>query len=485
MNRVAFTFILLISIAFPAVPSTAAEAGTGNCDASEKGFLKKLDRARSYFTPTRPGCDEAAKGVGEKCSVPRGQFCEDFKDQAGIEALGRTGGQGTADPSNDMVKKMLRTANCYRGVKACLNHELEKIDKACGKVDTSKPATGASGAGASAPGAKAKAGSKPPAPAVPAEKDKDNSPMFGLFAKVDLREIGDCMTAQGAELEAKAREVFATSNKTKTPEQLAREQLICRDKTSRVCDLNTDGTQKAGIADEKNPEEMRARGATPALVGDACSGTLLRDGQTVSTAGHCTEDINGSATRTLQVTDGNGQTQTVMGRCARGQYEPGKQDFSTCTLDTALPAPDNYLLSRDDSIATCQTVGLEYRCPNSRLQKISSEPVTIYGYTSDEAGVRRLNVSEGYVRYEERYNSFYTSAPTQPGISGAGYMVDLDGRRVILSSNSHGSSAESVYGGAGNVLTPDQLELTRTQLRAPVTRTGEPLMRSVINGSRR
>lgn len=241
--------------------------------------------------------------------------------------------------------------------------------------------------------------------------------------------------------------------------------IDCIDNNSgnRVCQVSENGTQFKAI--EKGEE---LNGNSPAKLETSktsCSGTLLGDGLTVMTAGHCTDKLDKDGQPTISVYDKYGTLHKVSATCVRGLYNKDAPldtvDSSYCRLSSPIAANPVYVATLDPSQKTgCTTVGYLKKCAPDFFQGLSSSPVSMRAWPAqyNEVDFKRsdntLYQTTGTLYYDSsNHNLFTNNMLCTSGCSGGGYLVDHHGEQVLVSAHSYGY--DKFPGGGAHVIPVD------------------------------
>jgi hypothetical protein len=232
---------------------------------------------------------------------------------------------------------------------------------------------------------------------------------------------------------------------------------------NRVCQVSENGTQFKAL--EKGDE---LNGNSPAKLETdhtSCSGTLLGDGVTVITAGHCTNKLDKNGQPTISVYDKNGTLHKLPATCVRGMFDErapvDSVDSSYCRLSSPIAANPLYVATLDPSQKTgCMTSGYLKKCAPDFFQRMSSSPVSMRAWPAqnDEATFKRNNSTlyqtTGTLYYDSSNQNLITrNMLCTSGCSGGGYIVDYGGEQVLVSAHSYGNDRSP--GGGAHVIPVD------------------------------
>jgi|GEM_PF-3954316 len=311
-----------------------------------------------------------------------------------------------------------------------------------------------------------------------------------FYLKVD-RPQGECWRKMGAQSELVARQTLASSMNIKTGQALS-ETIYCvnNDIGNRVCNFDPTGKQtfKETAPDDGRPD---VGSTSPGKFVNAdgtsgnCGGSLLGDGSTFLTVGHCTQSLS-SPNQMVAVTDASGTLRYVDATCSTGQFTRTTQaDISTCTLSTPVPANPVYYATLDTSNSgnACTTSGYVMSCGEGWFKNLTNQPVTMWAYpaqfdTSTLDITHNLTESTGTMIYDPTTHQLTTDMMCSGGCSGSGYYTNVDGKTVIVGANSYGSRYD-VGTGAAAVPTQVYQGLVVPSVSTKKLENGSPLFQKI------
>ncbi len=198
------------------------------------------------------------------------------------------------------------------------------------------------------------------------------------------------------------------------------------DTGQRDCLLKEPGQSFEQI-DETDPETAQSVNTSIGYMhkpGGHCSGTVLGDGRTFRTAGHCRTDGGDYAVRVL---DRHGTWQNRLINCPVA-IDEGNQDAMFCQLDQPIEAFPTHAMIRNDNLPDCSKTGWVWQCPTSGLENLSNTPATIISYPARYP----LTRSTANLRYDSIRQVMFSNAIVTGGSSGAPTVIDFRGDMVDL-----------------------------------------------------
>ncbi len=234
-------------------------------------------------------------------------------------------------------------------------------------------------------------------------------------------------------------------------------QLQCYgfDNLNRVCSASK-GLESAGAMTPGGDGHFEFAGFSPGQMLFGCSGSLLGDGSTFVTAGHCTKDLGATGGHVdLRVFDVDGFPHNVGAVCVRGAYTyagGGNPDVSVCRLDHTISAPQQYLAVLDRTAGEfCKPEGWILRCGLSFFSQFAGQTARVYGfpYFDGQEAKSPFDVPSR-VEFNAESNSFTFQHWCTGGCSGAGIFVQARSRKIILTVISW-ESREEPQGGAAAI----------------------------------
>lgn len=241
----------------------------------------------------------------------------------------------------------------------------------------------------------------------------------------------------------------------------------------RACVFTGSGQSVENLQAGGEPADGRGLEFTPAGLRDEergtyCSGSVLGDGRTVLTAGHCFSDP-GRSNAQMTVTGSDGQTYERRADCNAGRYDFVRgPDLAMCRLQEPVPAHPTYMATVDNSVQgeRCVPTGYVLRCPANYFQRNSSGQVTTIGYPEGYNGQLVRSNGQYAVTRENNQNFVNYNTWTQPGSSGGGVVTTIDGYRVILAPVSDGPNMNPLQGGG---IVPYYRDVSRLRIQSVPT----------------
>ncbi|MCC7404476.1 MAG: hypothetical protein IT288_08765 [Bdellovibrionales bacterium] len=228
--------------------------------------------------------------------------------------------------------------------------------------------------------------------------------------------------------------------------------------------------------------QMQMRNSDGQIVG-TCSATAFGDGSQAITAAHCFDQNGGRAT--LWTPDAQGRMQSTGATCVPNeQYDYSHNtlvahDTVICNLDSrAYVNRTTFVATRDSSIRSgCIPQDYYLRCAPQEFERINGTQVEVVGFPASQKrdGQFRPILSNGRVYYDPHSSSFTSDTVSDPGASGAGYITDINGYRVILTNHSVRYNSSQI-GGAPVIEWTDVARM-RTRLTAQKVNGAESIFR--------
>lgn len=370
-------------------------------------------------------------------------FCQKAQNSSNAADLNSGANQGFSEIHSQGVDQLVNSANCHYRVGTCYRigsdfegkPVLDDVYSKCLSVDkTSTSAT----------------------TDAQMERGRDlvaaQDYIIEILSQVLMPE-DKCWKNAGTQYEAQARQAMADGFKGKTAEAVKMEAINCitHDNSNRVCQYTGTRGQRFSETDYEDPLRDK-EGSSPARMGkDHCSGTLLGDGVTIVTAGHCT--IDNAGTNEFTVHDRNGVAHYVDAHCVPGNFEFFKVDISKCTTSKAIDANPVYLATLDSNVAgnNCVDENFVMRCGPGFFEDLSTREATIWVYPSGY----NLTRTTGTMYYDSAKNILNYDAICTGGCSGGGVLVDHNGRKVVVAANSWGNRYLADQSGANPALYSD------------------------------
>ncbi len=260
---------------------------------------------------------------------------------------------------------------------------------------------------------------------------------------------------------------------SKDPAALEQQSVDCvdHDNGNRVCVFTASGGSRFREVPNGGADAI-AEGASPARLsfqsGGKCSGTLLGDGRTVVTSGHCTS--SGSAVNPIEVFDSTGKSHLVSARCESG-YSTGYQsisntvenDFSICHLDQRIISNPIYVATYSPMMAGngCSSSGFVMTCGRGYFENLSQKPVTMTAFPVQRDGVTmavaepKMMWTTGVLRWDNVSRNLKSDMICTGGCSGAGYLVNEGGRQVLVAVHGYDNRYASGKGGGPTIPSED------------------------------
>ncbi|NQZ02125.1 MAG: hypothetical protein HRT45_15810 [Bdellovibrionales bacterium] len=170
-----------------------------------------------------------------------------------------------------------------------------------------------------------------------------------------------------------------------------------------------------------------------------CSGTPVGDGSHVWTAAHCLVPGN----QTQFVTEVNGRRVLSEMDCADRTlgYSLTNYDFALCRLSNPVPMDQpTFVLTENRSLRgyECIPNGFYLECSHNyirRLEGTNAQIVAFPGSQRSPAGGYTPIYTQTPIQFNRSEGGFYARSLADPGSSGAGWIVDIDGRRVLVGNS--------------------------------------------------
>lgn len=278
------------------------------------------------------------------------------------------------------------------------------------------------------------------------------------------RTQSQCFKQAADSYERQARENLAKSAATKTPEEFAQQAIDCitHDNGNKVCVFRTSGGshfEKVSYLEGSCNEQSDKRSCTenvknnsPARL-DGCSGTLLGDGESIVTAGHCTKN---ATSQMVEVFDKDNRKMHIQANCAVGIDEEVRgTDVSVCKLTQPIKANPTYLATYDANVSGsgCETTGYIMKCGEGFFQNLTQHPVSMMAYPTQydrETGstTKDLYWTKGVLLWDKETKNLQTDMLCTGGCSGGGYTINYEGRNVVVGAHGYTNRYVAGYGGA-------------------------------------
>lgn len=384
---------------------------------SAQSDASQLDKCHKLFKEHLDNCIETFK-------------VSDFCKQAGTLPASDP---GMLNAAKNQISQFVQSANCHWLVGACYKDM--------------RSATGGSASGApdrykTCPHNKIKSQGE----ATRAAKEYGQN----FYQEIDNLQ-GDCWRAKGSDFETKARQTLMQSKELETKDaSLGAIDCMNHGNGQRVCRYSPGGSRfKVTSMEDDYPDVGDASPGKNTNFeqkpGAGCSGTLLGDGSTYVTVGHCYKD---NPEQLLAVTDKDGKIQYAKASCAPGEYSDSNPvDIAFCKLKEPVAAKPVYYATLDESNmgSNCTDNGYVMSCGQGFFQNLSNQPVKMWAYPSQvdlNTGQvsRTLVETTGVMKYDTDTKLLTTDMMCTNGCSGAGYHVNVNGRTVIV-----GAAAYTTY----------------------------------------
>ncbi|MGE4130989.1 MAG: serine protease [Bdellovibrionales bacterium] len=471
---------LFIGLASPAWAGLSAKGGSsagggnpsaprqcGNPLKEDQAFIeseyKKAQAKIGLESPDLKKCLDYATALNKKChDVEKDD--KDCKERMGgiLKALDTKSMSGQ---SNRLIETSTKFANCQRKIGFCYTDgsengqaEAEAILKKCYSEARRQAETNQK---------------------IPNAAAADRAIEYGAIKEFTQalywrgKSIRDCYEAEGKKTEEEAQKRWLESAGLKTEEQFKKEKFFCftGDTGIRICRFDETGKQnfRESAFEDANPDKA---GTNPVRLFDPktqrsqCSGSLLGDGQTVVTAGHCfgSEGTQRTGeTREILVHDKDGVGHYVQATCNTDYQTTTTLDSGVCKLATPVPANPVYFAAHDPAIKgkECQTEGYVMRCPTSFFSGLNNQPAYTLGYPAQY----RLTRSDGVLTFDPRTNNLTYNMPITGGNSGGGVYVNYGGRLIQVSTATFGNRFQAALpdGAGGPLISIDTLNRLRVQ----------------------
>jgi V8-like Glu-specific endopeptidase len=250
-----------------------------------------------------------------------------------------------------------------------------------------------------------------------------------------------CLDDVGDSNEAAAIQVVKDSQSARSQDQVGQQAVSCIQsnllneedggENFRLCEYSTKGGSRfESYSDGETPP---LDGANPVYLDKGkyshCSATLLGDGHSIVTAGHCAGERGEEFP--VSVYDKSGNLIKGMAKCHEGVDVWEKADSSLCVLDRQAEASPTYWATIDRSMSgtECKTGSSSYVlvCPNGYFESLTMKKVDYWGYP----GSHPISHSTGsaYWNGYAMEHDLLCSA----GCSGGGMIIeDGQSRRVLI-----------------------------------------------------
>lgn len=470
---------LILAILFLQIPNVHAGLSEkepeddeyGLCGVAKRGFQEKIEKARQQLgrdlqlKPLLNNCAKALTSHLDNCTTPQRltEFgCKSGSAQGGggESQTGSASGKGIPQAADKMAAGFVDDANCKRRLSHCVSqgnnfHGRESNNQAWQKCLHGDKL------------------SFSPVPNPQTPRDRDASARNQLLSEAyrAQQEYTKCLKDRAKSAEELAEKTLLDSIAARAHGATPAVNCINHDIGVRICEVSRDG-QRISTADgqeeyqdARDPEADQHNPVHVEKSGSHCSGTLLGDGQTVVTAGHCLENGGRGSEQRISVRDSTGQEHTVTARCS-GQFDGvGYSDIAKCSLPQPIKANPLYLATHDPQIqgAGCVDEGYIKRCGSGFFENLTNKPVTVYAYPADQGLTRSIGsiTGTGTNGWIWKNGVLYHDLLCTGGCSGSGYIVNVDGQRVVVGASSFADRYR--IGGGGTYPTYRQWQGLRVQ----------------------
>lgn len=466
-------FFVLCFLASALVPQRHAMAGLsrdeplddeqGLCGVAKRVLQDRIESARNQL-----GKDLQMKPLLNNCAQTLTRHFDGCTSKESLARLGcKTGGppapaagQGIPQGADKMAASLVDDANCKRRVSHCVAKGGFIRGQGTRDEAWEKCLNGDKLSYSSVPN-----------PQTPRDRDASARNQLLLEALKAERAYTECLKQRAQASEELARKTLDESMAARADGSRPALSCVNHNNGYRECEVSSngerfvpadgqreDGPLRDPEADKYNPAQVR--GAT-----GNCSGTLLGDGQTVVTAGHCLDNGGRSGEREITVRDSTGQEHRVQAQCS-GQYDGvGYSDLARCSLSQPIKSNPVYFATHDPSVPGngCIDEGYIKRCGSGFFQDLTNKPVTVYGYPGNQGLTRSTGTftGTGTNGWLWKNGLLYHDLLCTGGCSGSGYIVDVNGQRIVVGAHSYGYSY--TIGGGGAIPTYQQWQQLRVQ----------------------
>ena len=274
-----------------------------------------------------------------------------------------------------------------------------------------------------------------------------------------------CWRGAGRAAELTARQIMTKNTCARVDPDFSQMDLTCVDEDigNHVCNLQRNGGEFVEVPVVDGRADVgELSGTNPVLLSKECSASILGDGRTLVTAGHCLATT--SSVQDATVLGSTGQQSTVVADCAPPIFTAaGRRDYGVCELRNAIANINPvYLVTYDPKLAAddCHPLAQSrskyvITCGDGFFNGLGAGArVTMLAYpTSTEVNVwiskTHLARSVGTVSYVDmNQDLIYDDTMCTGGCSGAGYVVTRKGNQKLLVAV-HG--ADDRYAGGGSI----------------------------------
>jgi len=472
--------VLLLALIFPAGPQAHAgfsaketrptEDEYGLCGVAKRGLQEAIEKAQRelgkhlHMKPLLNNCAQALTKHYDDCSSNERLAQFGCKTGAGANTAAQPSGSGSGitGAADKMAGGLVEDANCKRRVSHCVS----KGGYAYRGQGTNEDAW-----------KKCLNGDKlsfSPIPNAQTPRDRDASARNQLLSEVYRAEksYAECLEKRAKAAEDLARKTLQDSQAARSDGSRPDLSCVTKHQGNRECEVSRNGerfTPADGQREDGPIRDPEADKHNPALVKSAnghCSGTVLGDGQTVVTAGHCLDNGGRAGERQITVRDSLGQEHVVTARCS-GQFDGvGYSDLAKCSLSQPIKANPVYFATHDPKIPGSGCVDDAYvkRCGTGFFEDLTNKPVTVYGYPSDQGLTRSTGTftGTGTNGWLWKNGVLYNDLLCTGGCSGSGYIVDVNGQKVVVGAHSY-NYVYRAGGGGGSIPTYQQWQNLRVQ----------------------
>ncbi len=353
---------------------------------------------------------------------------------------------GTPALFDTMITARVSEANCYRMMGNCYRNgsglqgfpPREELDQDCGRAMTLRfTELGASGA--------------------------DNvyermrlTAMRNFYSGVvdnTLKPRATCEEKKGAEAEMSARVLLSQSDAGRDKPTEFTISCLDRFRSFRGCHYTANGERKLSEMEDMAMMTPVLRGDAPARMADGCSGQCLRSENSagcmeVLTAGHCTNNLNGRPAEIVVYDRENRGHWVTASDCSSNFNGELRGDYSICKLDRSVDTNPMYVATYDASVKgpNCIDDGHNMRCGPEFYEKLANDRTRVSATIFPANGV--MSYTTGQLYYHRAQHTLYHDLMTGRGASGAGLVVQVGNRQVVVGAHSWGRQIQMQGGGA-------------------------------------
>ncbi len=262
-----------------------------------------------------------------------------------------------------------------------------------------------------------------------------------------------CEDNKGKDSEGRARQLLSQSNGGRDKPTEFTISCLDRFRSFRGCHYTANGERKLTEMEDMNMMTPVLRGDAPVRMENGCSGQCLRSESSrgcmeVLTAGHCTNNLNGRPAEILVYDRENRAHWVTASECSSNFNGELRGDYSICRLDRSVDTNPMYVAAFDSTVTgpNCIDDGHNMRCGPGFYEKLANERARVSATIFPANGL--MSYTTGQLYYDRTNHTLYHDLMTGRGASGAGLVVQVGNRLVVVGAHSWGQPVQMQGGGA-------------------------------------